>query len=168
MQFSAYKNLEADYKKWQEASESIVYDINEPVGAEKEYAAVKNEMDALSSQLRGLGAFKKKEKEAISSRIVALGKQMSQISRRIEEQKEHRLKSYQEEKRRHYDAIYDTEKELRDTRRAWYLEAGELVEKKMFNSAIAIYQFLGDYVDCKNKYIETEQLMNTYRNEVEI
>ena len=168
LQFSAYKNLEADYKKWQEASESIVYDINEPVGAEKEYAAVKNEMDALSSQLRGLGAFKKKEKEAISSRIVALGKQMSQISRRIEEQKEHRLKSYQEEKRRHYDAIYDTEKELRDTRRAWYLEAGELVEKKMFNSAIAIYQFLGDYVDCKNKYIETEQLMNTYRNEVEI
>ena len=168
LQFSAYKNLEADYKKWQEASESIVYDINEPVGAEKEYAAVKNEMDALSSQLRGLGAFKKKEKEAISSRIVALGKQMSQISRKIEEQKEHRLKSYQEEKRRHYDAIYDTEKELRDTRRAWYLEAGELVEKKMFNSAIAIYQFLGDYVDCKNKYIETEQLMNTYRNEVEI
>ena len=168
LQFSAYKNLEADYKKWQEASESIVYDINEPVGAEKEYAAVKNEMDALSSQLRGLGAFKKKEKEAISSRIVALGKQMSQISRKIEEQKEHRLKSYQEEKRRHYDAICDTEKELRDTRRAWYLEAGELVEKKMFNSAIAIYQFLGDYVDCKNKYIETEQLMNTYRNEVEI
>ena len=60
------------------------------------------------------------------------------------------------------------EKELIETRRAWYIEAGKLVEQKMFNSAGAIYQFLGDYVDCKNKCIETEQLMNTYRNEVEI
>lgn len=168
-QFSEHTTLESEYlKQLAEISDSLSYSINEPVEAEKEYETAKREMDALSSQLRKLGAFKKKEKEIVSARIVALGKQISQISRKVEEQKERRLKCYQEEKSRRYDAIKDMKTQLSENKKTWYFEAEKLVKQKMYTSAGAIYQFLGDYDDCKQKYRETEQLMNTYRNEVEI
>lgn len=168
-QFSEHTTLESEYlKQLAEISDSLSYSINEPVEAEKEYETAKKEMDALSSQLRKLGAFKKKEKEIVSARIVALGKQISHISRKVEEQKEQRLKCYQEEKSRRYDAIKDMKTQLSENKKTWYFEAEKLVKQKMYTSAGAIYQFLGDYDDCKQKYRETEQLMNTYRNEVEI
>ena len=146
--------------------DSIHFDINGSVPAQEELTQAQDEMNRLSQQLRQLSVFKKKEKEDLSYRIVVLGKQISQLKDKIDVQKREVLEAYRENIGTARDEENKLEQKLQQTKRDLYLEAGECEQKKMFDSARCIYEYLGDYNDCNSRLTAVQQEGEQYRGKI--
>ena len=135
---------------------------DEAVPAQAELDQVQKEMKTLSEKLRTLGAFKKKEKEALSARIVSLGKSISQIRQEIDRQKQQCI----DERNSMFETKRKWEQQISNIKKALFAEAEHLTKKKFFVSACSIYTFLGDYANSQEKLIQTKAKMKQYRNPV--
>lgn len=164
--FQEFSDDEIKLKNKQKMISEMRFDINKSEPAHEELKKAQDEMNILSQQLRRLGAFKKKEKEELSSKIVALGKDISKLKDKVDVQKRERLEAYQNVLGNAKNEESALSKKIKDTKSALLLEAEELRAKKMFDSAYLIYTFLGDRVECKAELTAVQQEKVSYRKKV--
>lgn len=147
-------------------SETLHIGKDERVPTQDALDEAQKQMKELMGKLNSLSAFKKREKEAVSSKIVEIGKNISRLTQTVEIERKELITANSKKKKYIWDEINRLKSEVEETKETLYNEAIQCEEEKMFDSACLIYEALGKHLDCPEKLQNAEHTRAIYRQTV--
>lgn len=144
-------------------SETLYIGKDERVPTQDALDEAQKQMKELMGKLNSLGAFKKREKEAVSSKIVEIGKNISRLTQTVEIERKELITANSKKKKYIWDEINRLKSEVEETKEKLYHEAIQCEEEKMFDSACVIYEALEKYLDCTERLQNAEHTRMIYR-----